>query len=143
MGDFETTVSMIADAEVLITHLAPVSRDILDRCPHLRLVAVSRGGPVNVDRSATSERSIQLVNAPGRNASAVAEFTIAAILMETRLMRAGHESLRQGRWRGDLYRADLAGPELSELTVGIIRLWRYRYSCRDFTETVRRQHSRR
>ena len=31
--------------------------------------------------------------------SAVAEFTVAAILMETRLMRAGHESLRQGQWR--------------------------------------------
>ena len=57
---------------------------------------------------------------PGRNASAVAEFTIAAILAETRLIRAGHEALRQGVWRGDLYRADLTGTELSELTVGLI-----------------------
>ena len=37
---------------------------------------------------------------------AVAEFTIGAILAETRLIRAGHEALRQGEWRGDLYRAD-------------------------------------
>jgi D-3-phosphoglycerate dehydrogenase len=28
--------------------------------------------------------------------------------------------LREGRWRGDLYRSDLVGPELSELTVGVI-----------------------
>ena len=61
-----------------------------------------------------------MVNTPGRNASAVAEFTIAAILAETRLIRAGHEALRQGVWRGDLYRADLTGTELSELTVGLI-----------------------
>ena len=61
-----------------------------------------------------------VVNAPGRNASAVAEFTIGAILAETRLITKGHVALRQGVWRGDLYRADLTGEELSELTVGII-----------------------
>jgi D-3-phosphoglycerate dehydrogenase len=63
---------------------------------------------------------VKLVNTPGRNASAVAEFTIGAILAETRLIRAGHEGLRQGLWRGDLYRADRTGTELSELTVGLI-----------------------
>ncbi len=120
MGAPEEIAAMIGDAEVLVTHLAPVSASILERCPNLRLVAVSRGGPVNIDRAACAARGVQVVNAPGRNASAVAEFTIGAILMETRLMRAGHEALRQGIWRGDLYRADLTGPELSELTVGLI-----------------------
>jgi D-3-phosphoglycerate dehydrogenase len=70
--------------------------------------------------AAARERGVTVVNTPGRNASAVAEFTIAAILVETRLIRAGHEALRQGQWRGDLYRADLTGTELSELTVGLI-----------------------
>ncbi|HRY25785.1 MAG: 2-hydroxyacid dehydrogenase [Geminicoccaceae bacterium] len=120
MGEPGQIASMIGDAEVLVTHLAPVSASILERCPSLRLIGVSRGGPVNIDRAACAARAVQVVNAPGRNASAVAEFTIGAILMETRLMRAGHEALRQGIWRGDLYRADLTGPELSELTVGLI-----------------------
>ena len=93
---------------------------MLDRLPGLKLIAVSRGGPVNIDMAAARERGVLVVNTPGRNASAVAEFTIAAILAETRLIRAGHEALRQGVWRGDLYRADLTGTELSELTVGLI-----------------------
>jgi D-3-phosphoglycerate dehydrogenase len=50
----------------------------------------------------------------------VAEFTIGAILAETRLIRSGHETLRAGQWRGDLYRADRTGRELGEMTVGII-----------------------
>src|SRR5688572_21228158 len=79
-----------------------------------------RGGPVNIDVAACKARRIRLVNTPGRNASAVAEFTIGAILAETRLIRAGHEGLRQGRWRGDLYRYDVTGAELSDMTVGII-----------------------
>jgi D-3-phosphoglycerate dehydrogenase len=63
---------------------------------------------------------VRVVNTPGRNASAVAEFTIGAILAETRLIRAGHEALRAGEWRGDLYRADRTGRELSEMTVGVV-----------------------
>ena len=43
-----------------------------------------------------------------------------AILAETRLITRGHESLRKGEWRGDLYRADLTGSELSEMTVGVV-----------------------
>jgi D-3-phosphoglycerate dehydrogenase len=69
---------------------------------------------------AAKERGILVVNTPGRNASAVAEFAIGAILAETRLIRVGHEALRKGEWRGDLYRADRTGRELSELTVGVI-----------------------
>jgi D-3-phosphoglycerate dehydrogenase len=66
------------------------------------------------------ELGVLVVNAPGRNASAVAEFTIGAILAETRLMTRGHDALRRGEWRGDLYRADVTGRELSEMTVGVI-----------------------
>ncbi len=93
---------------------------MLERLPALKLVAVSRGGPVNIDLAAARARGVRVVNTPGRNAGAVAEFTIGAILAETRLIRAGHESLRAGEWRGDLYRADRTGRELSEMTVGVI-----------------------
>ena len=119
-GDPDAIVGFIGEASILVTHLAPITGAMLDRLPGLKLITVSRGGPVNIDVAAARERGVKLVNTPGRNASAVAEFTIAAILAETRLIRAGHEALRQGEWRGDLYRADLTGTELSELTVGLI-----------------------
>jgi D-3-phosphoglycerate dehydrogenase len=119
-GDPDAVAEFVGDAPILVNHLAPITADMLDRLPALRLIAVSRGGPVNIDMAAARERGVLVVNTPGRNASAVAEFTIAAILVETRLIRAGHEALRQGQWRGDLYRADLTGTELSELTVGLI-----------------------
>jgi len=120
MGDPDRVVDFIGDAEIFVTHLAPLSAAMIERLPQLRFVAVSRGGPVNIDTRAARARSIRVVNTPGRNASAVAEFTIGAILAETRMIRAGHEALRSGHWRGDLYRADVTGRELSELTVGVI-----------------------
>ena len=120
VGEPDDIVRFVDGAEILINHLAPINVDILDRLPALKLIAVSRGGPVNIDVAACKARNVKLVNTPGRNSSAVAEFTIAAILAETRLIRAGHESLRQGIWRGDLYRFDKIDAELSEMTVGLI-----------------------
>lgn len=119
-GTAEEVIDFVADAEILVTHLAPLSRDIMMKLKNLKLVAVSRGGPVNIDMDAARDQGILVVNTPGRNATAVAEFTIGAILAETRLIREGHESLRAGKWRGDLYRADRTGRELNEMTVGVV-----------------------
>ncbi len=119
-GSADGVIDFVGDAEILVTHLAPVSRTVLERLPGLRMVAVSRGGPVNIDMEAARDFNVLVVNAPGRNSTAVAEFTIGAILAETRKIRPGHEALRAGTWRGDLYRADVAGRELKELTVGVI-----------------------
>ncbi len=119
-GDAEGIVAFVGLAEIAITQLAPFSAAMLKRMPALKLIVVARGGPVNIDLAAARERGVLIVNAPGRNASAVAEFTIGAIIAETRLMTRGHDALRRGEWRGDLYRADLVGRELSQMTVGVI-----------------------
>lgn len=120
IGDFDEVAAFIGDAEVLVMHQSPVTAGMLDILPKLKLIACSRGGPVNVDIAAANARGVQVVRAPGRNASAVAEFTIGAILAETRKIRVGHEALRAGNWRGDLYRADTTGRELNEMTVGVV-----------------------
>ena len=52
MGDPDEIVEFIGDAEILVTHLAPISAGMLDRLPELKLIAVSRGGPVNIDMKA-------------------------------------------------------------------------------------------
>lgn len=119
-GTADDVVDFVGDAEILVTHLAPLSRGMFERMPNLKLVAVSRGGPVNVDMAAAADHGVTVVNTPGRNSTAVAEFTLGAILSETRKIREGHESLRKGIWRGDLYRADITGRELNEMTVGVI-----------------------
>ncbi len=119
-GDPDEIIALVEGASIVVTQLAPFSAGMMDRLPDLRMIAVSRGGPVNIDMAAARERKILVVNTPGRNASAVAEFTIGAILAETRLITRGHDSLRRGEWRGDLYRADLTGEELSEMTIGVV-----------------------
>ena len=120
-GDPEAIVEFVGGA------VDPGRPSCADHWRHARPPAraeADRGQPRRSGQHRRGRRAgsaaVRVVNTPGRNASAVAEFTIAAILVETRLIRAGHEALRRGEWRGDLYRADLTGTELSELTVGLI-----------------------
>ncbi len=119
-GDDDQVVELVGDSEIMITHLAPLSKGMLAQLPNLKMVAVSRGGPVNIDLQACRDRDVLVVNTPGRNASAVAEFTIGAILTQTRNIRASHEELRRGVWSDKYYRADTAGRELCEMTVGVV-----------------------
>lgn len=119
-GDPDRMVAHIGTAPVLVTHNSPITAGMLDLLPDLKLIVVSRGGPVNIDRTAAQARGVTVVNTPGRNASAVAEFTIGSILAHLRNIAAGHEAMRQGTYRNDLYRADVVGDELCDMTVGVI-----------------------
>lgn len=112
--------ALLSDADALVTHLAPVTADLLATSPKLRFIGVSRGGPTNVNMAAARERGIAVCNVPGRNAAAVAEFTIGQILATLRRITTGHSGLERGIWRGDLYRYDRTGDELCDLTVGIL-----------------------
>jgi len=119
-GNEKQIVDHAQSANAIITHVGVLTKSMLDQLPGLEFVGVSRGGPVNVDRAELARRGIRLVNTPGRNASAVAEFTLGVLLSETRNITYGHEAMKNNIWRGDLYRADVQRKELSSMTVGLI-----------------------
>lgn len=119
-GDPKVMTEFLKDADALLTHLAPLTAATIAAAPKLRFVGVTRGGPVNVNLGAARERGITVANVPGRNATAVAEFTIAAILSTIRRITEGHVGMVQQNWRGDLYSYDRTGDELSDLTVGVL-----------------------
>jgi D-3-phosphoglycerate dehydrogenase / 2-oxoglutarate reductase len=79
-GDPAEVARAAAGHDVIVVHGAPVSAEALE-VPGLRLVCCARGGPVNVDVAAATERGIPVANTPGKNAEAVADLTIAFALM--------------------------------------------------------------
>ena len=54
-GTADNVVDFIGDADILVTQLAPMSRGMLERLPKLKMIAVSRGGPVNIDMQAARD----------------------------------------------------------------------------------------
>ena len=121
-GTVEGMIEALQGVEIAVTQLAPFSRSIIEASPDLKLIGVSRGGPVNVDLEAATRAGVVVVNAPGRNAQAAAEFTIGLILAASRRIPAAHGELTRGTWRGDYYSWEEAGGELEGETVGLIGL---------------------
>jgi D-3-phosphoglycerate dehydrogenase len=110
------------EVEVLIVHGAPVTREVIEAARGLKVIGCTRGGPVNVDVKAATERGIPVLYTPGRNADAVADFTMGLILAELRNIARAHDSLRQGFWNLDYNRYECLGFELKNRVLGIIGL---------------------
>jgi D-3-phosphoglycerate dehydrogenase len=53
-GEEESLIEHLRGREAIVTQLAPLSRRVLDACPELRFIGVSRGGPTNVDLAAAT-----------------------------------------------------------------------------------------
>jgi D-3-phosphoglycerate dehydrogenase len=122
-GQIDDFVGQIKDEEILVVHMSPIPRAVLEQARNLKLIACCRGGPTNINLAAATELGIRVVNAPGRNAVAVAEFILGLLITQTRHITEGHVGLtQQGTWKIGLYRGENAGPEISGRTVGIIGL---------------------
>jgi D-3-phosphoglycerate dehydrogenase len=120
LGDPADVIALAQGAQVIATHVAPITQAVIDACPELRIIGCSRGGLVNVNVAAATARAIPVVNAPGRNAQAVIEFTLGLILAECRGIGRSHKALSRGMWQGELYRYDRAGRELRGQTIGLV-----------------------
>jgi phosphoglycerate dehydrogenase-like enzyme len=64
----------------------------------LRFVGVCRGNPRNVDLEAATHAGVVVAYTPGRNAIAVAEFTVGLILAGTRGIVRAHNRVNAGAW---------------------------------------------
>ena len=121
-GNPGDVVRLAAGAQVILTHLAPITAAVFDAAPELRVVGVTRGGPVNVDLDAATAHAVPVVFLPGRNLGAVAEFVIGVMISMTRKVNIAAREMAQGRWDARFYRQELTGPELRAATVGLIGL---------------------
>jgi D-3-phosphoglycerate dehydrogenase len=122
-GDPTALAAAAAGVDVLLTHLAPVTQAVLEAAgPSLKVVGITRGGPVNVDLAAATSRGIPVAYLPGRNLGAVAEFCVGVMITLTRNISPASRSLAWGTWDGSYFRYEKNGPELRAATVGLVGL---------------------
>ncbi|ARP73735.1 hydroxyacid dehydrogenase [Streptomyces pluripotens] len=119
-GTEEQLIEALRGARICVTQMAPLTRRVLQACPDLGLFAVGRGGPVNANLEAATEHGVAVTFAPGRNATATAEHTVAMLLAAVRRIPHTHHELVRGIWRGDYYQYDEVGLELAGTTVGLV-----------------------
>ncbi|MFR9308161.1 MAG: NAD(P)-dependent oxidoreductase, partial [Lachnospiraceae bacterium] len=114
----EEMIKEIADVDVLIMRVDPkIDRDILDAAKQLKVIGVCAVGLNHVDMEYAKEKGIQVFNAPGLNANAVAELTISKMLDISRnTIPANYDVKVNHIW--DKYK--YIGRELRGKTLGIM-----------------------
>jgi len=106
----------IAGVDALVVGNDTVGADVFLAADRLRLVHMHGAGLDAIDLDAATLKGVLVANAPGANRNAVAELTVALMLVAARSIDKHIEILKAGRWERT------AGNEISGKTVGVVGL---------------------
>lgn len=101
----------------------PLGKDLLERLPHLRLIAHFGVGYDTVDVPEAVRHGVIVTNVAGSNDEEVADTAIGLLLMTVGELAQAQEHLRSGRWHGGPYpltRFSLQGRTMGLLGIGHI-----------------------
>lgn len=110
----------IANAAVLLHVLKPVTAQMMDAAPKLKLIQKIGVGVNTIDLDAANARGIAVCNMPGTNSQAVAELTLGLMLGALRQLAYLDPLTRSGNgWHPDPALVDRVG-EIGGRTVGFL-----------------------
>ena len=94
----EDTIQRIGDHEIVLINKVPITEEVFEACPNIKLICVQATGYNVVDCEAAKRRGIPVCNVPSYSTAAVAQFT-TALLLEV-CHRIGHHDrlVHEGKW---------------------------------------------
>ncbi len=118
----ELVAERCAEAEIIITNKALVTRETIDCLPALRYIGVTATGVNIVDCEAATEHGIPVTNVPAYGPRSVAQMAFAHILNFTQQTAHHANEVAKGRWANcpDFCFTDFPLVELDGLVLGIL-----------------------
>ncbi len=109
----------VQEADFVVTQFFPIGKALIDACANLKGIGVLRAGYENVNAEYAKQKGIQVFHTVGRNAHAVSDFAVGAMICEARNIARGHHGIKTGQWIRE-YPNSGAIPDFTDKTVGII-----------------------
>ena len=88
----------IGDAEIVVMNKTPISKETIDKCPNIKLIAVLATGSNVVDYNYAKEKGIPVCNVPTYGTASVSQFSIALLLEICHHIGHHSESVHAGNW---------------------------------------------
>lgn len=115
--DAEEILGQAQDVQALLVGYAPITREMIEQLPELRVIALLSMGFDNVDVEAAREHGIWVTNILGAATKEVATHALALTLFATRGMGVYSANAQAGRWND---RDTVVLPRLSTQTLGLV-----------------------
>jgi len=108
--------------EVIVVRSATkVRKDLIDACPHLRIIARGGVGMDNIDVDYARSRNVTVINTPKASSRAVAELAIGHMFALARMLQQSNFQMRaEGADFNALKKNYSSGSQLLGKTLGII-----------------------
>lgn len=118
----QETIRRIGDADIILINKTPITEQILESCPNLKLICVLATGYNVVDCAAAARRNIPVCNVPDYGTTAVAQYTFALLLEVCHQIGHHDRAVHSGKWTHcpDFCFWDTPQTELAGKTLGII-----------------------
>ena len=81
--------------DAIICRARPITRELIEQCPNLKVIARHGVGVDSVDVECATQRRIAVINAPTSNADSVAELVVALFLMLSRMLYEANVKSRE------------------------------------------------
>ncbi len=122
MEDGEAKVAReLEDAEYLLSQgSGPIPAKLIENAKNLKLIQTGGQDVGHLPVEFALKKGIYVANAGGANAISVSEYTVLLMMMCMRRVLQFNQTIREGKWRGDLPRN--GSYELYDKTVGLIGL---------------------
>ncbi len=92
----EAVIEAARDVEAVFVQYAPITRDVIESLPRLRLVTIDAVGVDNIDTVAAAERGVWVCNVPDASVNEVATHALALALSTIRHLPQCDRSVRAG-----------------------------------------------
>lgn len=110
----EQMVELVRGIDIIVAGTEPITDRVMASAPRLRLISRVGVGLDNIDLEAASHRSILISHTPLAPVPAVAEMTIAFMLVLLRDLHVSNARMHGGEWH------KVIGRRIADVTIGII-----------------------
>ncbi len=104
---------------ILVRSATTVRKEVIDACPHLKLIGRGGVGMDNIDVAYAREKGITVINTPASSSQSVAELVMGQLFSLARFLNDSYKNMATGDF-STLKKKYAKGMELRGKTIGII-----------------------